>query len=357
MENSNENPWYVNNIDEFLKYCCPECDENYKSKEPFVLHALEKHTNAKEALELRLDNDNVEIVCKNQNELNEIVLQNNVIINNENKVKQDTVVKKEPKIYSCQFCDRTLLNYSNLQEHIKLKHGDFLEFECEICVIIFKDESRFKQHMSIVHENVKSNKSNTNMIEMNGETKEQILTTLHEKSKINVCEVCDKSFKNIHDLQSHISEKHKDHSNLKCNICKQTFEKVIRKIEHMAIVHEGVKNHICNICNKSFGWQSNLNDHIKSEHDSPVDIPIKKTKIDDKVHKWKCKICEKTFKKSFNLKEHVEAVHDGIKHKCEYCGKYFTRKSTLVEHKKIHTNITDTVQLPEKKLRTYKYEK
>ena len=63
MENSNENPWYVNNIDEFLKYCCPECDENYKSKEPFVLHAFSTHPRSKECLELRMQSDNVMVFC------------------------------------------------------------------------------------------------------------------------------------------------------------------------------------------------------------------------------------------------------------------------------------------------------
>ena len=44
------NPWAVENINEFLYFCCPECDERNQSKEYFIQHALEKHPKAKECL-------------------------------------------------------------------------------------------------------------------------------------------------------------------------------------------------------------------------------------------------------------------------------------------------------------------
>ena len=68
MSSYNENPWFVSNLDEFLQYCCPECENKYSSKEPFVLHAFEKHAKAKDCLELRLDSENVEVICKRQSD-------------------------------------------------------------------------------------------------------------------------------------------------------------------------------------------------------------------------------------------------------------------------------------------------
>ena len=44
------NPWLVNNLDDFLYYCCPECGLKDKSKEIFLQHALETHPNAKNSL-------------------------------------------------------------------------------------------------------------------------------------------------------------------------------------------------------------------------------------------------------------------------------------------------------------------
>ena len=50
----NENPWFVENLEEFLYYCCPECDLSresiFQSRELFLEHALETHPKAKSYL-------------------------------------------------------------------------------------------------------------------------------------------------------------------------------------------------------------------------------------------------------------------------------------------------------------------
>ena len=44
------NPWAVNNLKDFLYYCCPECEEKEKSLESFLKHALNHHEKAKQIL-------------------------------------------------------------------------------------------------------------------------------------------------------------------------------------------------------------------------------------------------------------------------------------------------------------------
>ena len=44
------NPWAVDNLKEFLYYCCPECEGKVKSLEDFLHHALNQHDLAKEIL-------------------------------------------------------------------------------------------------------------------------------------------------------------------------------------------------------------------------------------------------------------------------------------------------------------------
>ena len=39
----NFNPWIVNNLDEFLFFCCPECDTQSPNKALFINHALIEH--------------------------------------------------------------------------------------------------------------------------------------------------------------------------------------------------------------------------------------------------------------------------------------------------------------------------
>ena len=51
MNNDEENPWAVNNLEEFLYFCCPECTERNQSKELFLEHALNQHPKAKQCLQ------------------------------------------------------------------------------------------------------------------------------------------------------------------------------------------------------------------------------------------------------------------------------------------------------------------
>ena len=43
METNDFNPWNVENLEEFLYYWCPECDDKHQSRELFLKHALEEH--------------------------------------------------------------------------------------------------------------------------------------------------------------------------------------------------------------------------------------------------------------------------------------------------------------------------
>ena len=45
-----QSPWAINNMEELLYYCCPECDVIESSKEKFVKHALDCHPKAKACL-------------------------------------------------------------------------------------------------------------------------------------------------------------------------------------------------------------------------------------------------------------------------------------------------------------------
>ena len=50
MEPNDLNPWEVENLEEFLYYWCPECDDRHQTRELFLQHAFEKHQNSRECL-------------------------------------------------------------------------------------------------------------------------------------------------------------------------------------------------------------------------------------------------------------------------------------------------------------------
>ena len=57
------NPWKVEDIDQFLNYCCPECDTKQKTKSEFIVHAIDAHPKSRDYLplyEFEEENDNIE---------------------------------------------------------------------------------------------------------------------------------------------------------------------------------------------------------------------------------------------------------------------------------------------------------
>jgi hypothetical protein len=38
-----QNPWMVEQLEDFLFFCCPECDEKCRTKDIFLQHALCHH--------------------------------------------------------------------------------------------------------------------------------------------------------------------------------------------------------------------------------------------------------------------------------------------------------------------------
>ena len=43
MESFDTNPWLVEDVTVFLKYCCPECEYNSEDSNVFSIHALQNH--------------------------------------------------------------------------------------------------------------------------------------------------------------------------------------------------------------------------------------------------------------------------------------------------------------------------
>ena len=50
MSSTFENPWAVESLENFLYYCCPECNMRHTSRDVFLQHALNQHPLVKECL-------------------------------------------------------------------------------------------------------------------------------------------------------------------------------------------------------------------------------------------------------------------------------------------------------------------
>ena len=385
MMKSNGNPWSVPNLDEFLKYCCPECDEKYETKEPFVMHAFEKHPKAKECLELRLDSENVSVVCKSHAEqsssmplkLEEVFVEdvvinvnnethfeiveenlnenlNEVVVENETKhLNEVVVVENEAKLKKSEFLQTSVNSEHNKQQIVEQGAQNN---KCNQCGKSFGWASNLDLHMKNVH-GLSYQSSNASSISTSEifVKEEQVLPddTEFEAPKIFACKFCKETFALFASMQTHILQNHANQTALQCEICDSSFENDDRKKQHIAVVHEGVKNHVCNKCGKAFGWISNLREHQTLVHGSGAKnhrcgICSKGfTKNSDRkrheamVHeapKFPCDQCPKVLKDERKRKAHIDAVHKGLKKfKCN-CGMAFAWESSRRYHWKVYTH-------------------
>ena len=107
-DSTNSSPWIVKSIEEFLYYCCPECNHQDQSKDNFINHVLSFHPNAKKYLET------IEIL--KMEDLSDSV-------DNEENFEKDCDIEysvksensEQPvKTYTCNFCNK---NFSTFKEH------------------------------------------------------------------------------------------------------------------------------------------------------------------------------------------------------------------------------------------------
>ena len=102
-----ENPWLVPNIDEFLFYCCPECDAKCKDGESFYNHALSFHELARISLANSNPDDSYndyDPQTEPQNDFQNEPLVSENPVNNEEDIKPNVadlanvILKTEPNL-------------------------------------------------------------------------------------------------------------------------------------------------------------------------------------------------------------------------------------------------------------------
>ena len=156
MEADKWNPWNVNQLEEFLYFCCPECNDKNQSKELFLEHALVHHPHSRNCLkkfdikeeilncEVKLEVENNEeenfLEPKIDTELNDLNLnQDNSIeksVENNNCEIKDEKFDESNKKYICHICSKKF-NFKSLYERHMNGHSE--KNTCSVCNIIEKD--------------------------------------------------------------------------------------------------------------------------------------------------------------------------------------------------------------------------
>ena len=396
MDGKDSSPWCVNNLDEFIYYCCPECDKRNKSKDSFLKHSLEEHPEARKHLEIfavkeeviieqNLDNskldcdpfmdisvkeeimDNIELPqdinlkenVKNQTEIynKNIEFMMDIGIYEGSEAHEEVKMHQQSQIVENDFVEE---EKDPLQEQPKFDttshESKKYEYNCEKCGKILKNRRNLNDHIKSVHEGLKieRNKYEYNC-EKCGKTfnhKGNLnvhIKSFHEGFRTDPCQICGKDFSNKSKLHQHM-EVHDNNKNHNCEKCGKTFKRRSQLMRHIKSMHEGILSEPCQFCGKKYaGGSENLKKHIKLVHEglknhicdacgvsfsknALLQNHIKRVHEDKRDHP--CNDCGKFFKCKFDLKNHIESIHEGVKHKCDICGKEFSAKAGVFTHKK-----------------------
>ena len=358
------NPWHSNNLEDYLYYCCQECDVKTKDHVEFYSHAIQNHVQAKEVFSPEETIELKEETIKQESSDEEI---------EEEEVKAK---KKKVENVQCYLCGQ-IFEDSNVKDHIKIVHpevssgqvwktfGQPRDFQCSSCNVCHKDEDSLKMHicgllppdwlgqsLGGMHQCPKCNKEINRYVKLL-----EHYAKFHSEVKKFPCEQCD-----FRGATSSILREHKvTHSmSMQCDICHKTFKNRIILAKHKKEIHEGKKKLIaefktatCDICN----YTGKLRDVLTHKQYSHPDSLIQKYKCDscdfesilkEELQKHQkteheatniCHLCGKRFTYPFKLKAHMENQHrtepieeptkDFI---CDQCGKGFVNKQRLRHH-------------------------
>ncbi|XP_063619603.1 titin-like isoform X2 [Cydia splendana] len=182
------------------------------------------------------------------------------------------------------------------------------------------------------------------------EPRKTIKPKLNPRASSLVCEICNKSFRQLSYLVSHkLQHKKEDKKStnepqpteksvFSCETCKKEFRKLHHLVQHR-LIHNPVQSRALR---KTSSEQKELPKNLEA------------SKLDDQSAGFRCEPCDKSFRKLHHLVEHRE-THDGINRQrsnsitqekekekptpppqCDICKKTFRKLHHLIEHKEQH---------------------
>ena len=292
------NPWNVSNLDEFLYYCCPECDIKHDSRTLFINHAIDEHPKSRQYLSIFG------------------LIQNEEDSNFDHFEDNEEAFEDKFEITDLENGDTKDDNFEDKFEITDLENGDkkvdiFDDFETSE---LFEDNLDFNDMEDEPKVEIKKEQDKDDDIE----PKEKKIKLELPKIVYNNKPIC----------------------RVICLLCNKEFAHERRVLDHHKNIHG----------RKKPSWK---------EIETPIEEIKEEPKVnettDESDPKVKCELCNKEVKNANCLRKHMELhkvitkaedfvfeeIVDGEmvkKYRCprEDCDKIFDKKSLWECHKKVH---------------------
>ena len=269
------NPWIVEDLEDFLHYCCPQCDfkEQFDQRQQFVEHALRCHPISRKHIEtFMVKKENIqEFEDYSTNIKSEVYYQDEQFlaapeihmneIQDEEDFSNDSNVHEDRKHFDCQICAKSFTRKAHLKRHNLTIHGSKLEdYSQNIKSEVYYQEEEFlapEIHMNEIQDEGEEIVINQN--EMSKDTK-----NVHEGRKHFDCQECGKSFTRKDHLKRHNLN---IHGQKEISLPKKC-ENEASNVDH---VHGDVKKHICQTCGNAFNRSDHLKRHVLNVHEKKKD--------------------------------------------------------------------------------------
>ena len=337
---TNINPWEVENLKEFQHYHCPQCNFTCKEECEFYSHAVETH---KQARIIFYKDSNVTLNIVDIDVLPEIMGHSQQVNLDLSTVESQHVMEDYEKLapfdmLDCHSCQDVSKNVSfnmpsrrvshMLDDHSyqKVQEGNF---KCPQCPTkqTFNTVSTFRKHL-VDHEN--ENYVRKNLDNVAKKHKETFLCSYANCGQ----------FSKFEKLQEHLlfhvragnKELYNSKGMLSCDLCGWTIIKSdpIRLLKHLFYEHSEhttTSDFMCEMCGKYFYDANDLKKHFENEHGDGSDIV--------------CDKCGNIYKSKMELRQHMEEQHPKVDKKkmqtrCEFCNKKLVGSSMYEHIKNVH---------------------
>ena len=374
--NGGLNPWAVSRIEEFLYFCCPECDERIQSRNKFIQHALKKHKKSRTYLAHISDiPPSSRKIMAEKNPKNKISVEIDKAEFETANISNDFIVPEIPLLTS---------SASNRKPNILSKSRENKKSKVSLLKSKIVDKKEVKKQ-SIKRKSLMEISPSTSEIKIKTEPcdddfqvdDEMNQLELEMNPRIDVTSSDDKIIELLMDPRIELEEKDEDLESINIKEEPDFFQNdIIRGVEENISDDNG---HICDFCGFETLDNKEFKNHMCINNSSPPSSRIVVTKNGDEFLEdyipnlnkevimkknskepfffsnakrsstggsyerpghgsereplWPCGKCDQLFKKSSELQEHIMNFHN-LKQdfKCEVCGKILSSQRYMKKH-------------------------